>query len=479
MSQNSPSHSLRSGSLGVLAVTFFVVSAAGPLVSMAGGIPITMRFGNGAGTPALFLLASVILCVFSIGYTAMAVKVRSAGAFYAFATAGLGAKAGAATGIIAMLCYNAMQIGLYGLLGSAADPLMAQLFGINVPWWGYGLVAMISIGVFGYRQVDLSARVLGVLVLCEYLIVLGLDIAIVARGGAHGLTTEPFSAQAVTSGAPLIGLMLCFASFIGFEATTIYSEEARDPARTVPLATYLSVAVIGIFYVFSTWSAVVGAGVAETPNLLQQLHDPTVFLFTLSEDYVGSAWTLMMRILFVTSVYASLLAFHNSIARYVFALGRDRILPAVAGNTHPRFQSPHVGSLVQTAAAFVCIAAFAVAGADPILTLFTLFAALGTLGVTVLMAVTSLAVACFFARRGELSWRRMAAPAASLVALTGVAVYAARNFELLAGGPSLAAELLPYLIPAAALVGIALQSRSSRVAQGAYASNTPQTKPTN
>lgn len=474
MSQHSPTHSLRAGSLGVLAVTFFVVSAAGPLVSMAGGIPITMRFGNGPGTPTLFLIATLILFVFSIGYTAMAVKVRSAGAFYAFATAGMGPKSGAATGIVALLCYNAMQIGLYGLLGAAANPLVSQLFGIDVPWWGYALIAMLSIGYFGYRQVDLSARVLGVLVLCEYLIVLGLNIAIVARGGAHGLTAEPFSAEVVMSGAPMIGLMLSFAAFIGFEATTIYSEEVRNPERTIPLATYLSVAVIGIFYVFSTWSAVMGAGVPEMPNLLQQLHDPTVFLFTLSDDYVGTAWTLMMRILFITSVYASLLAFHNSIARYVFALGRDRILPAIAGHTHPRFQSPHIGSLAQTTTTIVCVGAFVLAGADPVLTMFTLLAALGTLGVTVLMAVTSLAVTCFFVRRGEFTWQRLAAPIASLLALGFVAVYAARNFEVLAGGPSLAAELLPYLIPLAAIVGIALQSRSLQSQSDAFVKS-PQT----
>jgi hypothetical protein len=76
------------------------------------------------------------------------------------------------------------------------------------------------------------------------------------------------------------------------------------------------------------------------------------------------------------------------------------------------------------------------------------------------MAVTSLAVTCFFVRRRELRWRRLAAPAAALVALSGVAVFAARHFEVLAGGPSWAARLLPFLIPAAAFVGIALQSRS-------------------
>ncbi len=465
MSNSTPLHSLRAGSLGVLAITFFVVSAAGPLVSMAGGIPVTMLFGNGSGTPALFLIASVVLCVFSIGYTAMAAKVRSAGAFYAFATAGLGPKAGAATGVIALLSYNTMQISLYGLLGSAVEPLISPLLGIHLPWWSYALIAMASIGILGYRQVDLSARVLGVLVACEYLVVLVLDIVIVVRGGAHGLSAQPFAPQVVGGGAPWLGLLLCFSSFIGFEATTIYCEEARDPARTVPLATYLSVTLIGVFYTASTWSAVVGAGVAETPELLRQ-GDPTTFLFSLADRYVGSALTLTMRILFVTSVYASLLAFHNAIARYVFAMGRDRCLPAVLGRTHARFQSPHVGSLAQTATALICVAAFAVAAADPVLTLFTLFSALGTLGIIVLMAVASLAVTCFFLRRGERSWRRLAAPAVALVTLTGVAVFAAGHFEVLAGGPSWAARLLPYLIPAAALVGVGLRSLSQSQAPG-------------
>ncbi|MEO8001182.1 MAG: hypothetical protein ABI644_04855, partial [Arenimonas sp.] len=228
----------------------------------------------------------------------------------------------------------------------------------------------------------------------------------------------------------------------------------------LPLATYLSVALIGVFYTLSTWLAVVGTGIAETPKLLQQMHDPTIFLFSLSNDYVGSAWTMTMRILFVTSVYASLLAFHNAIARYVFAMGRDRILPEIMGHTHVRFRSPHTGSLAQTAVAFIFIAAFAAVGADPVLTLFTLFSSIGTLGIIVLMTVASLSVTCFFVRRGEMSWRRLAAPAAAFVALAGVAVFAARNFEVLAGGPSLAAKLLPYLIPAAAVAGIALQSRS-------------------
>src|SRR5262249_40794127 len=156
------------------------------------------------------------------------------------------------------------------------------------------------VGFLGYRRVDLSAKVLGALVACEYVVVLVLDAAVVAHGGAAGLSAEPFRPSAFASGAPRTGLMLCFSAFLGFEATTIYSEEARNPARTIPIATYVSVLLIGIFYTLSTWAVVIGVGASDTMPLLKRLDNPTRLLFMLSDRYVGSWLTQIMRVLFVT-----------------------------------------------------------------------------------------------------------------------------------------------------------------------------------
>jgi amino acid transporter len=98
--------------------------------------------------------------------------------------------------------------------------------------------------VLGYRQVDLSVKVLSILVSLEFLIVLILDAAILIQGGQGGtapLNAAPFTWAAFTSGSIAIALLFNFASFIGFEATTIYSEEAKEPTRTVPRATYVAV----------------------------------------------------------------------------------------------------------------------------------------------------------------------------------------------------------------------------------------------
>lgn len=138
---------------------------------------------------------------------------------------------------VAILSYNAMQFGILGLLGAASAGTFGAL-GLVLPWWVWSLIAIAIVGVLGYRQVDLSAKILMVLVALEYVIVIIIDVAIFAQGGDSGLSMAPFSMSQVMSGVPSIGILFCFAAFIGFEATTIYSEEARDPKVTVPKAAY-------------------------------------------------------------------------------------------------------------------------------------------------------------------------------------------------------------------------------------------------
>ena len=341
---------LRKNSLGVGAVTFLVISAAAPLTAVAGGVPISMLLGNGAGIAGSFVLVTAILILFAISYVAMARHVASAGGFYAFAARGLGGRVGGAAALIAILSYNAMQIGVMGLFGAAAAGTFAPL-GLDLPWYVWSFIGIAAVGVLGYRQVDLSAKILMVLVLLEYVIVLLVDAKIFMAGGDSGLSLAPFSASQVMSGSPAIGILFCFAAFIGFEATTIYSEEARDPHTTVPRATYISVVLIGLFYTITAWLMSVGAGVDKLTPALQGLPDPTRFLQGLTERYVGAGAAQVMDVLFVSSLFAGVLAFHNGVARYKYVAGREGILPDAVGVTHDKFQSPHVGSLIQTAIA--------------------------------------------------------------------------------------------------------------------------------
>ncbi|MGN6539039.1 MAG: APC family permease [Mesorhizobium sp.] len=458
---------LRRNSLGVGAVTFLVVSAAAPLTAVAGGVPLSMLMGNGAGIPGTFLVVTALLLVFAVGYVAMARHVANAGAFYAYTARGLGGNLGGAAALIAILSYNCMQIGVFGLFGAATSGLFAG-WGINLPWWVWCFVGIALVGVLGYRRVDLSAKILTVLVLLEYLVVLVVDAAILFKGGDAGLSLAPFTPTQMLSGSPAIGLLFCFAAFIGFEATTIYSEEAREPARTVPRATYISVLIIGLFYMFTSWLMANGAGIDKLVPTLQGLQDPTTFLFGLSDRYVGPLLTQLMSILFVSSLFAGVTAFHNGVARYFYVAGREKLLPEGLGVTHPRFQSPHVGSLVQTAIAVLVIALFAATGQDPVLALFSWLTNVGTLGIIVLMALTSASVVAFFARNPSLepnALKSKVLPTLAGLALLFIIFQIVTNFGNLSGASGVLGWFLPSLVLIAAVVGyllaVALKGRDA------------------
>ena len=454
-----PTNQLKKNSLGVASISFLVVSAAAPLTGAGGGIPPSMLFGNGAGIAGSFAIVTVILLLFSVGYVAMSRHIRNAGAFYAFTAQGLGGRMGGAAAMVAILSYNAMQVGLLGLFGAVASGTFSQ-WGIVLEWYIWSYLAIAVIAVLGYRQVDLSAKVLMVLVLLEFAIVVILDLSILISGGDAGLNLQPFTWGQITSGVPSIGFLFCFAGFIGFEATTIYSEEAKNPSVTVPKATYFSVLAIGIFYTLTAWLMTMGVGVDKLLPTLQGLPDPSVFLFDLGGRYIGGTLTNVMGVLFMTSIFAAVLAFHNAVARYKFVAGREGILPDRIGTTHSQHQSPHIGSIIQTGIALAVVTLFVVQGLDPVLNLFVWLTQLGTLGVLGLMALTSFAVIGFFARdaMGENVISTKVFPAVTGLVMGYLFIIIFRDFGALTGAGGILSWGLPGLVLVFAAIGFGLAS---------------------
>lgn len=452
---------LRKNSLGLIAVTFMVISAAAPLTGVAGAVPIAFLLGNGTGIPATFLLMTIIMLAFSAGYVAMSRHVTNAGAFYAYAARGLGGRMAGAVAIIAVVAYNAMQFGLIGLLGGVATGVFSG-FGLDLPWYVWSLIAIALVGILGYRQVDLSAKVMIVLVLLEYLIVLIVDFAILGKGGASGLSFNFMDQTAFFSGSLTAAVLFCLGSFIGFEATTIYAEEARDPEKTIPRATYLSVLMIGLFFVFTTWLMIVGVGADKLVPTVGALADPTAFFFDLAGQYVGGPVPAIAGLLLVSSLFAAISAFHNYIARYSYVAGREGLLPAAFGRTHDTHQSPHIGSVVQSAMAVIVLAIFAGLGLDPVLHMFTWISQVGTLGVLGMMTITSLSVIVFFRKQGgqNSALTTLILPALSGLIMAALFVYIFMNFgDLTQTTGGALGIILPASIPVAGIIGFLMASR--------------------
>ncbi|MFH8494981.1 APC family permease [Streptomyces coeruleorubidus] len=446
---------LRSGSLGTSDIAFFVVSAAAPLTVMAGVAPLAILLG-GVGAPVGYLLAGLTLVVFAIGFTTMSRHVRHGGAFYAYITRGLGRPAGIGAALLALVGYNGMEIGVYGLLGSATQDTAHALFGADVPWLPISLAGLLLIGYGGYRSIDFGAKVLGVLLVAETGILVLLAGGVLIKGGAHGLSLASFDPGNVLVPGTAAVLAFAFAAFTGFESTAIYRREARDPQRTVPRATYLAVGFLGLFYAFIVWTVIQAFGDAEIAGAAGK--NPGELFFTAITTYVGGWAADLMHVFIVTSVLASLLAFHNAINRYALALAEEGVLPKALGRVHPRHGSPYVAGLAQTVLGAVVVLAFAAAGADPYGQLLLWVNTPGMIGLFLLQLLAAIAVPCYFrrVRHREGALRTVVAPVAAAVLLATAIVLVVNHIDLFTGASPTVNTVLVVTAPAVFAAGLVL-----------------------
>ena len=158
-----------------------------------------------------------------------------------------------------------------------------------------------------------------------------------------------------------------------------------------------------------------------------------------------------------------MLSFHNVLARYLFTLAKHGVLPGRLGHTNPRHRAPSFASVVQTLTAVVLLLVFVLVGLDPLVGVFGSMAGVSTVGMVILMTLTSVAVLVFFARRPEQArgraLRTLVAPVLAIVGLLVCLWLVLSNFTLVTGG-SVGVSTVLALIPAAAFaIGFVLGGR--------------------
>ncbi|GAA2139007.1 APC family permease [Glycomyces algeriensis] len=428
--------------LGTFSLLHFSLTAATPLTVIAGGVVVMFALAGEIGIPLGYLIIAVCLWLFSVGYTTMSRHITNAGAFYAFIARGIGRVPGVAAAWVAATAYCAMQISLYGLLGLTAESVLARM-GLDASWWVCALVAWLLIGLLGTRAVDINAKVLAILLAVEIAVILLFSVSNFANA-ADGLPLAAMSPS--TLGGEAAGAMLALAvtGFIGFESPTVYGEEAKDRRRTVARATLATVGILAFIYIASSWSIIAAVGADGVVDAA--IADPSL-MFTLAGDQLGAPWAVIGEVMLLTSVTAAALSFHNTTARYLFALGRERVAPAWLGRTSPRTSSPVTASLTQTVVSGAVIIAWAALGLDPLVHLFYYMSTSAGIGLLALIATCAVAVIVYFARdrRGESLWATRIAPVFAVVALLWVLYLSVLHFHTLLGVEK--GSTLPVLVP--------------------------------
>ncbi|MBS0231954.1 MAG: APC family permease [Proteobacteria bacterium] len=406
---------LHAKAIGLIGVLFLTVTGAAPESAMLGNVPFAAGFGNGLYVPAAFLLATIVLTIFSVSYAAMSSKVSSVGGFYSFISMGLGRDVGMAAGIASLACYSIFEASLTGLFAFFGNSWLQSHFGINIPWIYLSLFMIAFISFLAYQDVQISVKVLGAALVFEVIMLTVFDVGVFLAKGPAGFNLEalnifhvmtPVTAQKVgttdiAAGAAAVGVFMAFWSWVGFEMAPNYAEESVDPKRIIPRSLYYSVIGLGLFYIITSWCAI-SAYPTEGDMLAKAVGDSGNFFLTPITEFVGQWANEAMAVLILTSSFACGMAFHNTAARYMYSLGREGVLPNFLGKTHPTHKSPHVASVVQTllAALWVCLFAYFLGTNDPnaqaYVGVYTMLAVLGTMLLLILQAVVSIAIIVYF-----------------------------------------------------------------------------------
>lgn len=295
MSTSAPpaagSTTLAKDRLGIPAVLYFILSAMAPM-TVAAGVVTTMYAVTGlSAIGAAFIAVALVLAVFAVGYVAMARHITNAGALYAYIARGLGRPVGVGAALVAAIAYNLLQVGLYGMFGPTLSGYLADKVGLDLPWWVWSLGAWLLVAALGVLRVDLNGRVLGVLLCAEVLALLVLAVAGLGDPAA-GVPLTSLSPGGLF-GHPGVGALLVTAllGYVGFEAAAVFSEEARAPRRTVPVAVYTALAVIGAAYALSSWAMSVHYGDDQVAAVAAQ-QGPGM-LFTMASPAVAEIATVL------------------------------------------------------------------------------------------------------------------------------------------------------------------------------------------
>jgi len=423
-----------------------------------GVIFISALIANQAGgsAPFAFIIGTIGVLLMANTLAEFTKRVPSAGTFYSFAAQAGGRYVGFIVGWLLFLTYAFQSPINTNLFGFFVPQVLKRDFNIDLTsyWWVFALGIIVVVAWLGYESIKYSLRIDIVLVGLEVLVMAGLLIYIVIRGGAEGQSPQSFTpalAPGPAAGTPMTGLFMAFIfilfAFFGFESSTTVAEEVEKPRRNIPIALIGSVGLTGLWFIFALYAVVVGFGASH----MDQLAADPVPLDTLARRYLGDLYAVFIDLAALAANVAVLIAIHNANFRIFYAMGREGLLPSWLGKTHPVHKTPHH--------AIIGFSAF-----TAVLTLVTGFlwgpqAAFGyngffsSLGILPIFIGVNLLLVSFMWRkyRSEFSWWRH-----GLLPLTGAAVFVAALWFSVVPLPAAPLSYFPAAIIAWIVVGLGL-----------------------
>jgi len=342
-SAESPGHQLRKGSLRTVDAVAVAIAVLSPAMAMAYNTTGSAA-ASGTSTPLAYLIGGIGCLALAFVVIGFPRRMASAGYAYTYSSRSLGRNVGFLTGwmyAFGFFCFVPMTMS--GVGGFTASLIQSQIWHGMPNWFWFviflaGMAALVALAVYDIR---LSARALLYVAVVTVAVIVVLDVILTAKGGRFGQTLQPFTFGHTLLGGfsgVFYGLIVGVTSFIGFETAAVLGEETRNPRRAIPISIIVAVVFAIVFYTWTTDNIAIGVGVNATGSKAWATN-PAI-LATLAQTFVGRPMMILVDLAAIGSAFIVCLACATAATRTMFAMGREGVLPAWLGRTHPVRQTP-------------------------------------------------------------------------------------------------------------------------------------------
>ncbi|WP_235345206.1 APC family permease [Brevibacterium sp. UCMA 11754] len=346
-------------SIGLTELVFIGLVFIGPAAAV--GVFGTLDANSGGAVALVYIVATIVMSFTAVSYMRMSREIPRAGTVFAYASAGIGPRAGFTAGWMILLDYLFIPSVAYLFTGIALNSIFPS---ISV-WLFTGIAVILTTGL-NLAGVKIASRVITLVVVIEVLVlglVLVLGVIYLAANGPSRDWLSPLTGVGAFSiTAVLAAVSVAVLSYLGFDSLATFAEEAKGGPKIVGRATLVCLVLAGVFFVAQTWvgsllSPVSPAELQANPELEGAAYYDAV-------DATLGTWVHWLLAL-AKAVGAAFSAMIGQAAgsRILMDMGRNGQVPKFLGQVSPRTGVPWKGILV-AAAGNVIVAGWATTRAD-------------------------------------------------------------------------------------------------------------------
>lgn len=332
-------------SLGTPALLIFGLAYMLPLaVFTSYGYATEASNGHLAGA---YIVTTIAMLFTAYSYANMVKAYPVAGSAYTYTQKAFGSHVGFMTGWALLLDYLLLPILSYVLIGQYMSGVVPA---IPAPVWV--VIAVVLVTLLNYVGINLVTNVNLALVGAQILFLIVFVISSISylSGASHTIgILDPFFSSNLTISQLASGASVLALAFLGFDAVSTLSEEAREPRRTIPAAIMLTTLAGGVIFTIAAWVS----GLVFPDFAKLSADSPALDLMNRAGGVVLAG---LFVAAFVAGSFAAAMTAQVSVSRILYSMGRDGMLPSrVFGRLHPRFKTPFIAILIVGALGLVAI----------------------------------------------------------------------------------------------------------------------------